>query len=148
MKWLHTLKNQISYTNQVKDDLAILKSNYHLIKLVWGHRELSPSDKNGLSGNSLAVQWLRLCTFTAEDLSSVSGCGTRIPQAEWHSQKKKKRISCTTAFTIRLISWTKKLNISCLTSSLSCCWFSFRWNKQKGEFLIHICQLKQFENKN
>lgn len=90
MKWLHTLKNQISYTNQVKDDLAILKSNYHLIKLVWGHRELSPSDKNGLSGNSLAVQWLRLCTFTAEDLSSVSGCGTRIPQAEWHSQKKKK----------------------------------------------------------
>ena len=90
MKWSHTLKNQISHTNQVKDDLAILKSNYHLIKLVWGHRELSPSDKNGLSGNSLAVQWLGLCTFTAEDLSSVSGCRTRILQAEWHSQKKKK----------------------------------------------------------
>ena len=43
-----------------------------------------------LLGNSLAVQWLELCTFTAEGIGSISDRGTKIPQAVWHSQKKKK----------------------------------------------------------
>ena len=43
-------------------------------------------------GNSLVVQWLRLGAFTAVALSSVPGWGTKIPQAVWCSQKKKKFI--------------------------------------------------------
>ena len=38
-------------------------------------------------GNSLAVQWLGLCTFTAEGTGSIPGRGTKIPQAAQCSQK-------------------------------------------------------------
>ena len=41
-------------------------------------------------GNSLTVQWLGLCAFTAEGLGSISGRGTKIPQAVWYGKKKKK----------------------------------------------------------
>ena len=34
-----------------------------------------------ISGNTLAVQWLGLHAFTAEGLGSISGQGTKIPQA-------------------------------------------------------------------
>ena len=34
-------------------------------------------------GNSLAVQWLGLCTLTAEGPVSIPGQGTKIPQATW-----------------------------------------------------------------
>ena len=43
------------------------------------------------SGNSRAVQWLGLCGFTAEDLSSITSQGKRTPQAVWQKKKKKKR---------------------------------------------------------
>ena len=39
---------------------------------------------------SLTVQWLGLCTLTAEGLGSIPGWGTKMPQAARHSQKKKK----------------------------------------------------------
>ena len=43
-------------------------------------------------GNSLAAQWLRLFVLTAEGLSSISGQGTKIPQASrWGKKKKKKK---------------------------------------------------------
>ena len=42
-------------------------------------------------GNSLAVQWLGLGTFTAEGTDSIPAGGTKIPQAEWHRQKLKKK---------------------------------------------------------
>ena len=32
------------------------------------------------TGNSLAVQWLGLSTFTAQGLGSIPDCGTKIPQ--------------------------------------------------------------------
>ena len=53
----------------------------------------SPSDalKAEIQGNSLAIQWLRLCTLTAEGLGSIPGQGTKIPQAMRHGQKKKKK---------------------------------------------------------
>ena len=35
--------------------------------------------------NSLAVQWLGLCPI-AEDMGSVPGWGTKIPQATWHGK--------------------------------------------------------------
>ena len=40
--------------------------------------------------SSLVVQWLGLCTFTAEVLGSISGWRTKIPQAMWPGQKKEK----------------------------------------------------------
>ena len=42
-------------------------------------------------GTSLAVQWLRLCTYNAGGAGSIPGRGTRIPHATWCSQKKKKK---------------------------------------------------------
>ena len=41
-------------------------------------------------GNSLAVQWLGLGTFTAEGLGSISGRRSKIPQAAWRGQKENK----------------------------------------------------------
>ena len=40
--------------------------------------------------NSLVVQWLGLHALTAEGLSSIPDHGTKIPQASWCGQKKKK----------------------------------------------------------
>ena len=37
----------------------------------------------------LEVQWLGLHSFTAEGPGSIPGWGTKIPQAAWHSPKKK-----------------------------------------------------------
>ena len=34
-------------------------------------------------GNSLAVQCLELCAFTAERIGSISGQGTKISQVGW-----------------------------------------------------------------
>ena len=42
-------------------------------------------------GNSLAVQWLGLCAFTAEGTGSIPGWGTKMPQAAQCGQKKKKK---------------------------------------------------------
>ena len=42
-------------------------------------------------GNSLAVQWSGLGTFTAEGLGSIPGQGTKIPQAMWCGQNKTKQ---------------------------------------------------------
>ena len=45
-------------------------------------------DKIRISGNSLVVQWLGLLSLTEEGLSSISGLGTKLPQAEWPKKKK------------------------------------------------------------
>ena len=37
--------------------------------------------KSSILGNSLAIQRLRLCTFTPMDMGSIPGQGTKIPQA-------------------------------------------------------------------
>ena len=41
-------------------------------------------------GNSLVVQGLELSTSTVLGLCSIPGWGTKIPQATWCGQKKKK----------------------------------------------------------
>ena len=61
-----------------------------LLKEVYSNAGL-PQDKRKISGNSLAVQWLGLCAFTAEGTGSITGWGTKIPQAARCSQKKKER---------------------------------------------------------
>ena len=38
-------------------------------------------------GNSLAVQWLRLCACTAGGMGLIPGRGTKIPHATGRSQK-------------------------------------------------------------
>ena len=37
-------------------------------------------EKCKTQGNSLAVQWLGLCAFTAEGPRSIPGWGTKFPQ--------------------------------------------------------------------
>ena len=37
------------------------------------------------------VQWLRLHTYTAGDMGSIPGGGTKILHATWYGQKKGKR---------------------------------------------------------
>ena len=51
------------------------------------HHDWFPYKKGTFLGNSLAVQWLGLCAFTAEVAGSIPGPGTKISQATWHSQK-------------------------------------------------------------
>ena len=41
-------------------------------------------------GNSLAVQWLGLCTSTAGGMGLIPGWGNKILPATWHGQEKKK----------------------------------------------------------
>ena len=43
-------------------------------------------------GNSLVVQLLGLCAFTAEDAGSIPGQRIKILQATWPKKKKKKKL--------------------------------------------------------
>ena len=44
------------------------------------------------------VVWLGLCALIAEDLGSIPGWGTKIPQARWHDQIEEKPSRQTTCF--------------------------------------------------
>ena len=60
------------------------------INKICRNTEISVSIQNKLkkksgTGNSLAVQWLGLHTFTAKDAGSIPSQGTAIMQAMWHS---------------------------------------------------------------
>ena len=64
-----------------------------------------------LIGNSLAVQWLGLCPFTAEGRASIPGRGTQIPQAA--SAKKKKKRLCSALLTSFIkVTYQVQLNSS------------------------------------
>ena len=52
-----------------------------------GSREGKWYDLKEICGNSLAVQWLGLCTSTAGGPGSIPGWGAKIPHATWHGQK-------------------------------------------------------------
>jgi len=43
--------------------------------------------KKNYPGEFPEVQWLGLCTFTAEGVGSIPGCGTEIPQTMQCGQK-------------------------------------------------------------
>ena len=45
-------------------------------------------------GSSLAVQRLGPCVLTANGPGSMSGQGTKIPQAVWHGQKQANKKCC------------------------------------------------------
>ena len=44
-------------------------------------------NKNKSPGNSLAAEWLGLCTLTVQGLGSIPSRGTKIPQVMWQGQK-------------------------------------------------------------
>ena len=46
-----------------------------------------------LGGNSLEVQQLGLQAFPTLGTGLIPGQGTKIPQAVWHGQKKKRKIN-------------------------------------------------------
>ena len=58
--------------------------------------------------NSLAVQWLGLCSSTAGDLGSIPGWGTKILQAAW-SKKKKILLIIKQNLEEKLIDFTESL---------------------------------------
>ena len=47
--------------------------------------------RDGQTGTSLEVQWLRLCASYAGSTGLIAGCGTKIPHTTWRSQKIKLR---------------------------------------------------------
>ena len=49
--------------------------------------------RNRNSGTALVIQWLRLCSSNAGGAGLILSQGTKIPHAEWWSQKKKKKAS-------------------------------------------------------
>ena len=58
------------------------------------HRHIINEKKNkkkNLTGNSLAVQWLGLCTSTVGSPGSIPSQRTKVPQDTGHSKKKKKK---------------------------------------------------------
>ena len=56
--------------------------------------------ENKMARSYLVVQWWGLHAFTAKDMDSVSGEGTKIPQATWHGQKKKKKTTRTKLYVL------------------------------------------------
>ena len=56
----------------------------------FGYGEKSISYKRAAVGNSLALQWLAFCAFTAYCSGSKPGQGTKIPQAAWQKTNKTK----------------------------------------------------------
>ena len=84
-------------------------------ELIWLTRALlniialnSPShSKERCLGNSLVVQWLEHCAFTAEGPGVIPDRETRIPPATRHCQKQEKemsRSSCIHAFIYAALS--------------------------------------------
>ena len=57
---------------------------------VVAEKKINRQLRYNLIGNSLVLQWLGLCTFTAEGAGSIPGQGTKIPQAAVYQKKKKK----------------------------------------------------------
>ena len=80
-------------------DISLVVENHVLQR--WGSFSIKLNDKwsfisqkgipmKALFQTSLEVQWLRLCASIVGDTSSIPGQGTKIPQAAWQGQKKKR----------------------------------------------------------
>ena len=67
-------------------------------------------ERTGDGGNSLVVQWLGLCAFSAEGQGSIPGQGTKIPQAIWHSQTYTHTHTHTHTHEEQEMGWERKKN--------------------------------------
>ena len=119
------------------------------------------TDKMVHAGNSLVVQWLGLCAFTAKGLGSVSSQGTKIPQAtfgattkhqkQWYKQSIKHcaRPTIGTWKCVLLLYWTcipssfpLKNALVFLVRWITCDWFPIQLQREK---LIGLsCQYNPF----
>ena len=66
-------------------------TNYYCRKTACQSKKKKKGRKKGREGNSLVVQWLGLCTFTAQGLISLPGWGSEIPQDRQCRPKKERR---------------------------------------------------------
>ena len=82
-------------------------------------------------GNSLAVQWLRVRTSTAEGMGLIPGWVTKIPHAAWHGHKKKKKCSFVKNVCFDNGSYTVLL------------FYSFFQSKFEGTNILNIYYLAQ-----
>ena len=57
-------------------------------QLTWKKKGRSQKYSRDEAGTSLDVHWLRLCTSKAGCADLIPVLGTKIPHAEWCSQKK------------------------------------------------------------
>ena len=73
-----------TYLTILKNILITVEYLHHLLRTYFICKILK-------TGTSLQVQWLKLCASNAGDLCLISGWGTKIPHAWWHSQGKKKK---------------------------------------------------------
>ena len=91
--------------------------------------------------NSLVVQWLGLCALITKGWGSVPGLGTKIPQAEWHSQKKVRHEWKNWSTSINqdsLKSFPQLFNISMNDDDFNECVFC--WSKQFWKLLVSQLQ--------
>ena len=85
---------------------ALLRYSFFFIRCIFGYFYITPhcpqlflllqcedniQIRNRNSGTALVIQWLRLCSSNAGGAGLILSQGTKIPHAEWWSQKKKKR---------------------------------------------------------
>ena len=88
--FLSFLKSTFSYINIATSVLFWLLFAWNICFFFTFNLFVSLDLKWVSCGNSLIVQWLGFCTFTAGCTGSIAGQGTKIPHATWCSQKQKK----------------------------------------------------------
>ena len=80
------LGNQLNIVNMHLFICTCFYKNEYVCAWIFNKRIYTLKKKKDKPGNFLAVQWLRLCAFTAEGTGSIPGQGTKLLQAAQHSQ--------------------------------------------------------------
>ena len=83
-KWLQRLPGRTGDRANADSDRRLFTTSSEKTKwmaLTTEERLEEGGVKSQLRGTSLAVQWLRICTFTVGAVGSVPGWGIRIPNA-------------------------------------------------------------------
>ena len=61
-----------------------------------------------MPGTSLAVHWLRICASTAGGTVSISGLGTKIPQAMQHGQREREIGASPFKYPVGSVIWRRR----------------------------------------
>ena len=84
--------------------LSLFTNHFKWMEFQFGRAQKDLSDMN-----SLVVQWLTGCSFTAEGAGSIRCWGTKIPQCSTHSQKKINKTWMTIAIVLPLESGSSEI---------------------------------------